>query len=63
MKYLDKKFSSPANSRAFVDNWSAIFGEPEQPAEGERVLTVHNSWPATEDNATHRIAIAPVSDE
>lgn len=27
MKYLDKRFSSPANSRAYVDNWEAVFGE------------------------------------
>lgn len=29
MKYLDKKFSSPANSRDFVANWDAVFGEKE----------------------------------
>jgi hypothetical protein len=28
MKYLGKSFSSPANSRAFVDNWDSVFGEP-----------------------------------
>lgn len=27
MKYLSKRFSSPANSRAYVENWSAVFGE------------------------------------
>lgn len=27
MKYLDKKFTSPANSRAYVDNWDAVFGD------------------------------------
>jgi len=31
VKYLDKKFSSPANSKQFVDNWDAIFGEKEKP--------------------------------
>ena len=40
MKYLGKSFSSPANSKEFVDNWDAVFGEkktepddakPEQP--------------------------------
>ena len=24
-KYLGKKFSSPGNSRAYVDNWDAVF--------------------------------------
>jgi hypothetical protein len=27
VKYLDKQFSSPANSRKYVENWEAIFGE------------------------------------
>jgi hypothetical protein len=38
MKYLSKKFSTPANSRAFVDNWDAIFGndEPARPVVEER---------------------------
>ena len=27
MRYLDKKFSTPANSKAYVDNWDAVFGE------------------------------------
>jgi hypothetical protein len=31
MRYLDKRFSTPANSRAFVDNWDAIFGSEEKP--------------------------------
>jgi len=35
MKYLDKKFSSPHNSKAFVDNWDAIFGE-EKPKRDEK---------------------------
>jgi hypothetical protein len=26
VKYLGKKFSSPPNSKEFVDNWDAIFG-------------------------------------
>jgi hypothetical protein len=26
VKYLNKQFSTPANSRAYVDNWDAIFG-------------------------------------
>ena len=38
MKYLDKSFSTPANSRAYVENWESVFGgekakqedEPEQ---------------------------------
>ncbi len=29
MKYLGKKFSSPANSKQFVDNWDAIFKKDE----------------------------------
>jgi hypothetical protein len=29
MKYLDKKFSSPPNSKAYVDGWDAVFGEKE----------------------------------
>ena len=29
MKYLSKKFSSPANSKDFVDNWDAIFKKDE----------------------------------
>lgn len=27
MKYLSKSFSTPANSRAYVDNWDAVFGD------------------------------------
>ena len=27
MKYLDPKFSTPANSRAYVDGWERCFGE------------------------------------
>lgn len=27
MKYLDKSFSTPANSKAYVDNWEAVFVE------------------------------------
>lgn len=27
MKYLSKSFSTPANSRAYVDGWEATFGE------------------------------------
>ncbi len=27
MKYLTDKFSSPANSRAYIDGWEATFGE------------------------------------
>lgn len=34
MKYLSKKFSSPANSKDFVDNWDAVFGS-EKPVEPE----------------------------
>ena len=30
MKYLDKTFSSGANSKEFRDNWDAIFGQPEK---------------------------------
>ncbi len=29
MKYLEKSFSTPANSQAFRDNWDAVFSEPE----------------------------------
>jgi hypothetical protein len=32
MKYLGKKFNSPANSAEYVKNWDAVFGEAtEQP--------------------------------
>lgn len=32
MKYLEKRFTSPANSKEFVDNWDAVFGdEPAEP--------------------------------
>ena len=37
MKYLDPKFSTPANSRAYVEGWERCFGEeeatPEAPAQ------------------------------
>jgi len=29
MKYLDAKFSTPGNSRAYVDGWERCFGEEE----------------------------------
>jgi hypothetical protein len=29
MKYLSKSFSTPANSRAYVENWDSVFGEEE----------------------------------
>jgi len=29
MKYLDPKFSTPANSRAYVEGWERVFGEGE----------------------------------
>jgi hypothetical protein len=34
MKYLGKKFSSPANSKDFVDNWDATF-KKETPTKDE----------------------------
>ncbi len=36
MKYLDKKFSTPANSKRFVDNWDAIFKEEKQSPDDEK---------------------------
>lgn len=34
MKYLNKRFTSPANSKEFVENWDAVFGdEPTEPPE------------------------------
>lgn len=27
MKYLDKRFSTPANSKEFVANWDSVFGD------------------------------------
>lgn len=30
MKYLSKSFSTPANSKAYVDNWESVFGESAQ---------------------------------
>ena len=29
MKYLDPKFNTPANSRAYVEGWERCFGEGE----------------------------------
>ena len=31
VKYLDPKFSSPANSRAYVEGWERCFGEEVEP--------------------------------
>ena len=31
MKYLNKTFSTPANSQAFRDGWDAVFGEDYYP--------------------------------
>jgi hypothetical protein len=36
MKYLSKSFSTPANSRAYVENWDAVFGE--KPAQAACVV-------------------------
>jgi hypothetical protein len=33
MKYLNKKFSTPPNSKEFVDNWDAVFGEKPKPSD------------------------------
>lgn len=41
MKYLGKSFSSPANSRAFVDGWDAVFGEPAKTAQCRECLRVY----------------------
>jgi len=38
VKYLDKKFTSPPNSKEFVDNWDAVFGN-DPPAEPEPAKT------------------------
>ncbi len=36
MKYLGKKrFSSPANSQTFVDNWDAVFSEGPEKEKGQ----------------------------
>lgn len=37
MKYLESKFSSPANSKAYVDGWERVFGE--EPSLPERVVS------------------------
>ena len=46
MKYLDKKFQSPGNSKSYVENWESVFGEKqpktEQPDE-EKTETVESS--------------------
>jgi hypothetical protein len=43
-KYLDKKFSSPPNSKAYVDNWDAIFGDkPKQLC--PKPVFVDDGWP------------------
>ena len=37
MKYLDKKFSTPPNNKAYVDNWDAIFADkPEAPLDSDQ---------------------------
>lgn len=36
MKYLEKKFSSPGNSKEFVDNWAAVFGAKEKAPDEEK---------------------------
>ena len=40
MKYLDPKFSSPANSRAYVEGWERCFGEGEGEAKTEEEVVV-----------------------
>lgn len=40
MKYLDPKFSSPANSRAYVEGWERCFGEEEGEAKAEEEVPV-----------------------
>ncbi len=37
MKYLEKKFSTPGNSRAFVEGWERCFGEEEEVKPDEEV--------------------------
>ena len=40
VKYLDPKFSSPANSRAYVEGWERCFGEEEGEAKTEEPVIV-----------------------
>ena len=40
MKYLDPKFSSPANSRAYVEGWERVFGEEEGEVKAEEEVPV-----------------------
>jgi len=37
MKYLGKSFSTPANSRAYVENWERVFGEKRGEAEADEL--------------------------
>jgi hypothetical protein len=37
MKYLGKSFSSPANSKEFVDGWERTFGDEEPAQDGDAV--------------------------
>jgi len=48
MKYLDPKFSSPANSRAYVEGWERVFGEEE----GEEEVVVVEGEGVSEEGCT-----------
>jgi hypothetical protein len=40
MKYLEKTFSTPANSEKYRDNWEKVFGNPEKDFEVEKLDNV-----------------------
>lgn len=55
MKYIEKKFSTPANSKAYVDNWDAIFGDKTpRPIESES-----ESAPESEQTVTTEKSVTP----
>ena len=45
MKYLGKSFSTPANSRAYVDGWERTFGNDEpEPARDDCAVEMKIQW-------------------
>ena len=57
MKYLDKKFSTPANNKAFVDNWDSVFGTDSKPDEKEPVtISPEQSTEQGSDSASRPVA-------
>lgn len=50
MKYLNASFSSPANSRAYVEGWERVFGD-ELSATPPGDAASHTQVPATVDES------------